>query len=198
MAGRPRTASNDAILDAAQRAINRHGPADFTLAHITAEIGLAPATLVQRFGSKRGLILAIKERLPRFTAEAFQRARFTDHLVPTDCLQDALYALTAATISPIELANSLAFLQLDLTDPLVHQVAIAQQQELHDQIRLLLVEATAAGELVRHDHNRLAQAIATTWFGSLTTWSIAGEGELANWLRRDIETVLAPYRTLTG
>ena len=43
-----------------------------------------------------------------------------------------------------------------------------------------------------------AQAIATAWFGSMTTWSLAGEGEFVTWLQRDIETVLAPYRSLVG
>jgi len=196
MAGRPRTASDDAILDAARRAIDRHGPAVFTLAHITDEIGLAPATLVQRFGSKRRLILALKARLPGETAAAFTEAEADD--LPTDRLQSALRQLTDGVDTPAVLANRLAFLQLDLTDPEVHAIAIAHQTELRSQIRACLVAATAAGELVRHDHTRLAQAIATAWFGSLTTWSLAGETDLPGWLRRDIETVLAPYRSLVG
>lgn len=198
MAGRPRTASDDAILDAAQRAIDRHGPASFTLAHITAEIGLAPATLVQRFGSKRGLILALKARLPRLTVEAFGAEDASLEPAPTDRLQDALRRLTGPVASAADLANRIAFLQLDLTDPAVRDAATAHQTELRRQIRQLLVAATAHGELVRHDHTRLAQAIATAWFGSMTTWSLAGEGEFAVWLQRDIETVLAPYRSLVG
>jgi AcrR family transcriptional regulator len=198
MAGRPRTASDDAILDAAQRAIDRHGPASFTLAHITAEIGLAPATLVQRFGSKRGLILALKARLPRLTVEAFVPDAGASDSPPTECLQAALRRLTGSVASAADLANRIAFLQLDLTDPEVREVTIAHQIELRRQIRQVLVAATAHGELVRHDHTRLAQAIATAWFGSMTTWSLAGEGEFVTWLQRDIETVLAPYRSLVG
>lgn len=196
MAGRPRTASDDAILDAARRAIDRHGPAAFTLAHITDEIGLAPATLVQRFGSKRNLILALKARLPGETAAAFAEADPGD--LPTDQLQFSLRRLADGVDTPAVMANRLAFLQLDLTDSEVHAIAIAHQTELRNQIRARLGAATAAGELVRHDHTRLAQAIATAWFGSLTTWSLAGETDLPGWLRRDIETVLAPYRSLVG
>ena len=198
MAGRPRTASDDAILDAAQRAIDRHGPAAFTLAHITEEIGLAPATLVQRFGSKRGLILALKARLPLEAISAFKGIDPELNLSPTDALQRALQRLVDGVESPVTMANRLAFLQLDLTDPETHAIAIAHQAELRNQIRTRLVEATTAGELVRHDHTRLAQAIATAWFGSLITWSLAGETDLVAWLRRDIETVLAPYRSLVG
>jgi AcrR family transcriptional regulator len=198
MAGRPRTATDDAILDAAQRAIDLHGPAAFTLAHVTAEIGLAPATLVQRFGSKGGLVLALKARLPRFTEQVFAAASTIPDREPTERLQIALAQLTGSISSPVTIANRMAFLQLDLTDPAIHERAVAHQQVLREQIRLLLIAATASGELVRHDHARLSQAVSTAWFGSLTTWSLTGEGELATWLKRDIETVLAPYRSLVG
>lgn len=198
MAGRPRTVSDDAILDATQRAIDRHGPALFTLAHVTAEVGLAPASIVQRFGTKANLVLALKARLPNQTATVFANIPSEPNDYPTDRLQQALQELVAGVVEPGQLANRLAFLQLDLTDPAVHATAIAHQAALRDGVRAILVEATTAGELVRHDHTRLAQAIATAWFGSLTTWSLAGETDLSAWLRRDIETVLAPYRSLVG
>ena len=55
---RPRTIDDDAVLDAADRIVERGGPAAVTFASVAAEVGLAPATLVQRFGTKRGLLLA--------------------------------------------------------------------------------------------------------------------------------------------
>ncbi|MGH2614392.1 MAG: helix-turn-helix domain-containing protein, partial [Thermomicrobiales bacterium] len=62
MVGRPRTVTDAEILAAAERAIARHGPARLTLAHVAAEVGLTPPTLLQRFGSKRGLLLAVAAR----------------------------------------------------------------------------------------------------------------------------------------
>ena len=58
MSPRPRQASDEAILAAAFRAIARLGPAKLTLADVAAEAGLSAAALVQRFGSKRALLLA--------------------------------------------------------------------------------------------------------------------------------------------
>ncbi|MET8542281.1 helix-turn-helix domain-containing protein, partial [Kitasatospora sp. NPDC004799] len=55
---RPRTTSDAEILAATARAIGIHGPGRLTLAHVGAEAGVSPATLSQRFGSKRGLLLA--------------------------------------------------------------------------------------------------------------------------------------------
>ena len=54
---RPRRISDEAVLAGALKVMFRNGPAEFTLAAIAAEVGIAPPTLVQRFGDKRGLIL---------------------------------------------------------------------------------------------------------------------------------------------
>ena len=51
-----------AILRAAAEVIGRTGPARFTLAAVASEVGLVPATLVQRFGSKRGLLARSRGR----------------------------------------------------------------------------------------------------------------------------------------
>src|SRR4029453_18072761 len=59
---RPKTVADDAVLDAAMRVIDRGGPSELTLAAVAREVGLAPATLLQRFQSKRGLLLAITSR----------------------------------------------------------------------------------------------------------------------------------------
>ncbi|MDQ3742446.1 MAG: TetR/AcrR family transcriptional regulator, partial [Actinomycetota bacterium] len=59
---RPKTVEDDAVLDAALRVVDRAGPAGLTLAAVAEEVGLAPATLVQRFASKRGLLLALAGR----------------------------------------------------------------------------------------------------------------------------------------
>ncbi len=50
MCPRPRETSDEDLLAATARAAARHGPARLTLAHVAAESGVAPATLVQRFG----------------------------------------------------------------------------------------------------------------------------------------------------
>ena len=54
--------SNDEIFAAAQRAMTRRGPHELTLADVAAEAGVSAGRLVQRFGSKRALLLALAER----------------------------------------------------------------------------------------------------------------------------------------
>src|SRR5688500_6765014 len=56
---RPRKVDDLAIFAAMQRAMQRLGPSELTLEAIADEAGLTASALVQRFGSKRGLMIAL-------------------------------------------------------------------------------------------------------------------------------------------
>jgi hypothetical protein len=62
MSPRPRKVSDDEIFLAAQRVMSRRGPKELTLADIAAEAGVTAGRLVQRFGGKRELLLALSSR----------------------------------------------------------------------------------------------------------------------------------------
>jgi AcrR family transcriptional regulator len=193
---RPRTTSDEAILAAAARALGRMGPGRLTLGAVAEEAGLSPATLVQRFGSKRGLLLALARRAEQGAREPFERAR-DRHPGPLDALHAALAGMAEGVGTPEEMANSLAFLQLDLTDPQFREHAAAHAHAMRDQIALLLGEAAGAGLLAPGtDPRRLARAVQVAYNGVLIVWALTGDGhDLADTMRADIEHILAPYRT---
>lgn len=195
MAGRPRTASDEAILAAAACALGRVGPSRLTLADVAAEVGLAPATLVQRFGSKRGLLLALAALGPARVAATFRAVREVAES-PLSALVTALIALTREIETPEALANHLAFRQVDLGDAEFRVHALAQAEAMREEIRALLDAAVRAGELVRCQTVRVTRAVQTTYDGSLATWVIAREGTLAEWLREDLDLMLQPYKPL--
>src|SRR6202795_168231 len=58
MTPRPRETSDAQILAAAARVMQRRSPVDLTLADVAKEAGVVPATIIQRFGTKRELLLA--------------------------------------------------------------------------------------------------------------------------------------------
>ena len=60
--GRPQKVTDEEIFAAVQRAMTRRGPHELTLADIAGEAGVTPGRLVQRFGSKRALLIALSER----------------------------------------------------------------------------------------------------------------------------------------
>jgi AcrR family transcriptional regulator len=181
---RPRTVDDAVVLTAALDVIGRVGPARLTLAHVAGEVGLSPATLVQRFGSRRGLLLAVARTQADGIRAAFATAR-AGAQNPRAALADALVALSAGVATPEAMANSLAFLQLDLADDDFHAEAAAGFGILREECAALVREAGAA------DPERAAEIALTTYNGALITWAVLREGTLEAWLRRQLDAVLA-------
>jgi AcrR family transcriptional regulator len=164
-----------------------------TLADVGQEVGLSAATLVQRFGSKRGMLLAVARTGADDVAREFATARET-HRRPLAALMAGLVGLSAWAATPEMLSNQLAFLQIDLIDPEFHRHALAHARAMRGEITRLLDEAVAAGELARTDTARLARAVQGAYNGALVTWAVYREGSVAEWLREEVGAVLAPYR----
>src|SRR5207253_320127 len=69
MSPRPRQTSDQQILAATMRVMQRLSPTQLTLAEVAREAGVVPATLIQRFGTKRGLLLAVCGAAPAAARE---------------------------------------------------------------------------------------------------------------------------------
>ncbi len=193
MTPRPRLTSDEAILTGAARAIGRLGPAKLTLAGVAREAGVSPATLVQRFGSKRGLLLALASAGAKGNRQEFTALRQA-HSSPTAALLAMADCMTQFFASPEEISNGLAFLQIDLTDPEFHRLALANAEVVDTEIRKLIADAIKAGELAGCQPAPLARVLQAALHGSLVSWAIHRQGALRDWLRKDLETVLQPYR----
>jgi len=175
---RPRLVSDDAVLDAASRVVARAGPAGATLAAVGAECGLSAATLVQRFGSKRRLLLALSSRSVAAVTEGFADAR-ARHDDPVTALLEALAAQVAGLATPEAMANSLAFLHLDLVDDEFRAVALDVWRAMRTEIAATL----GTGDDV-------ARRVLVAYNGSLITWAVERDGPLADRLRADVLAVL--------
>jgi AcrR family transcriptional regulator len=193
MSPRSRITPNADVLTATMRVVARVGPSRFTLADVATEAGLAPATLVQRFGSKRGLLLACAEQGACSTEQCFARVRQA-HASPLAAIFASFDEMTKFCETPEAMANSLAFLEIDLTDPDFHRLALQNSRSTLAAYRSLLDDAIAAGELVPCDTTRLAKALSAVSGGSMLSWAIHREGSLPAWLRHDVETLLGPFR----
>jgi AcrR family transcriptional regulator len=193
MSPRPRTIPDTDVFAAAYRVISRVGPARLTLAEIARESGLAPATLVQRFGSKRGLLLTLSQGAAEFVDECFRDIRAA-HASPMEALVAAATVMTEHTTTPEQMANHLAYLQIDISDPDFHRTILDNTQRTIAGYRALLDDAIFAGELEPCDTERLARAVASLTPGSLLTWAIVRDGSSLDWVRGDLATLLDPYR----
>jgi AcrR family transcriptional regulator len=193
MSPRPRKASDAEIFAAAHRVMSRLGPAQWTLTDIASDAGLTAGALVQRFGSKRGLLIALTAKVAESVPEMFALLRATQ---PSPLAAVRAYAECMAQMgdSPRALAHHLAYLQLDLTDPDLHKHVRAQASATGLALRGLLDEAVDAGELAPDvDTVALARAVEVTVSGSLLTWAFYQDGPVVNWVREDLDALLGRY-----
>lgn len=198
MTGRPRSVSDDAIFDAVAAAVSDVGPSGLTLAAVASRVGVSAPALTQRFGSKRGLLLAFASREATGIADSFAAARASSP-DPLTALINTLAALPGAITTPEGMANNLAFLQLDLTDSELRPHAIAQSRALRTEIAGLIAEAIDTGRLASTvSPKALAADLYATYCGAMLTWAIDGTGTLSKWLRRHLDRTVAPYLTGAG
>ncbi|GIG66427.1 TetR/AcrR family transcriptional regulator [Phytomonospora endophytica] len=192
--GRPRATSDEQILAATERAIGALGLPKLTLAVVAGEAGVSPATLVQRFGSKRGLLLAFAAQAAGGLDEAFATVR-REHASPLEALHAVLGELSAGMRTREEIANHLGALQLDLTDPEFHAHAATHAHRMDELLAGLLADAVAAGELrPGTEVARLARTVQVVHNGTLVMWAITGGEDLPARLRGELDDLLDNHR----
>jgi AcrR family transcriptional regulator len=181
------------VFAAAYRVMQRVGAGDLTLTEIAREAGLTAGALVQRFGSRRALLLRLGEGVADAVPDMFAQLRAANPS-PLGALHAYADCMAQMGEGPGGLAHHLGYLQLDLTDPDLHRHVKAQARASRDGIRALLDAAVREGELRRGvDTASLARIVEAVIGGSLFSWAFHREGRATNWVRRDLDAVLAPY-----
>ena len=192
-AGRPRGIDDAAILRATVDVIGRVGPAGLTLAAVASEVGLVPGTLVQRFGSKRGLLLALAERAAADADALLGRVR-AEHESALAALAALLVASAGPMATPETFANHLAFLCIDLTDPEFRAHALAVHQAQGRAVGALLTESRRAGDLrPGTDVAALVGSVQAIASGAGLVWALDRRGSLEQRLRQALDSVLSPH-----
>lgn len=193
MSPRPRQTSDEEILAATARVMQRRSPTQLTLADVAKEAGVVPATLIQRFGTKRGLLLALCRSAPASVPQEFAAAH-AKHESPLKALIELFSECSAFAPTPEAMANGLAYLQIDLTDPEFHAITLAQFRTIRDETRKLLDEAVTVRELRECDTAGLARLIQQLNGGAMLAWAVYRQGSVDSWVRREMEALLLPYR----
>jgi AcrR family transcriptional regulator len=185
--------SDEAVLAGVLRLVQRIGPERFTLAAAGAEVGLSASTLVQRFGSKRALLLAADrwgvERWVGGMDEPPTGGSALDRLIA-----GLVHAVDAGT-SVEEMANSVSLLQIALADSEFHGSTRDGAIRLRAKIVERLREAAANEELrPGTDLDGLAELVEVAYHGAMISWAIHREGSLLDSLRARFAQLLQPYR----
>lgn len=183
--------SDAALLDVVVELIGERGPGGFTLAELGERVGLAPATLIQRFGSKTALIEGAVGR-----ANERLRATVRDAPPPGTDAESALVEWLVDLARPFRtralIASHLVFLRRDLLDDELRTKAKAHSQLVRRRLSQFL--DAVAPEPVR-DARSVAMALEAQWHGLVIQWAIAGQGSLEAWLRSGLTQYLRGLRS---
>ncbi|MGQ0561803.1 MAG: TetR/AcrR family transcriptional regulator [Gemmatimonadota bacterium] len=153
MCPRPRTLSDADLLQIALRVVDERGAEATRLADVAAASGLAPATLLQRFGSRAALLDAISELLLEQVRPAFAA-----------CGQAGLAALRLGLAS-LPAGRHVIFLAARPAG------AAAYSLELRKQIAFALAAAVEQGELPHGEVAALARRIQIEFYGlTVAAW----------------------------
>ena len=174
------------------RVMLRRGPAELTLREVAGEAGLSAGALVQRFGSKRAMLLAHARRAAATGDVGLAVPPRSSSPLETLLSITAMYAQLAA--SPRAAVRNLAYLVNDLEDPALRRHLLRISRMGREWYEQLLTEAIAAGELRGTvDVGMLSRLIEATLRGSLLGWTLYREGAAADWLHADLTALLRPY-----
>jgi AcrR family transcriptional regulator len=193
MSPRLRKAEDADIFAAMVRVMMRVGPADLTLSAIAKEAGITAGALVQRFGSKRELMLAHA----RYAAATLDTG-FGTPGKPTKSALSSLYECAEdygkLAQSPQAALRNLAYLQRDLADPALRSNLLRLHRAARAYYEQLVADAIRTGELRAETHvRRLARTIEVTLVGSLLAWTMYRQGSASTWLTEDLKAVLGPH-----
>jgi AcrR family transcriptional regulator len=196
MSPRPRTVDDPTILDAAVNVLGRVGPEKLTLAQVGEQAGLSAATLVQRFGSKRELLLAVMKH-----SIAAMNARHSAALDSSESALDAIFASAMDRPGSHDAAdvvgNLFAFYVSDLADPEFRALTVENSRRAIESFKALLDKAVATGEIAESyvDTQQLAETVYSLVVGTLFTWTVSGgEGSYRARIRRELDVLLRPFR----
>lgn len=189
---RQRKVEDADVFAALVRLMHRRGPSELTLRAIATEAGLTAGALVQRFGSKRGLMLA-HARYAAATGDIGVIESKTALMSPLDELLATTEIYAQLASSPRAALRNLAYLQNDLTDPVLHRHLLRSSRSARSHYERLIAEAIVQKQLRVVSAPLLARLVEVTLRGSFLNWALYREGPAASWLRYDLENTLRPY-----
>ncbi|MGW5051184.1 TetR/AcrR family transcriptional regulator [Actinokineospora sp. NPDC004072] len=188
---RPRTITDQRLLDAAGLVIGRVGPG-FTLAMVAREAGVSVGTVAGRFGAKAGLLRALTERGVEQAGPVI-RAAWDAAADPVAGLRAAAIALHARLGGPDEAANHLGQLGVDLQDQVLRELLGRYYAAMAGEIAACCAAARAAlpGMPAPPVAARVLLGLVN---GAALDWSIRPLGALADRLGEDVDAVLDGWR----
>ncbi|WP_027054368.1 TetR/AcrR family transcriptional regulator [Mesorhizobium erdmanii] len=187
---RPKTQSDEQVLEAALRLIHEHGPEALTFERLARTCGLSGATLVQRFGNKarlkqRTLLHAWDDLDDKTRTLAASVAK-----TPAGAIE-LLVALSQSYGGIESYAEGLLVLREDLRDPLLRARGAAWKTTLCNAIAACFARTP-------NSPPDIGLLMASHWQGSLLWWSFDPTIAVAVYVDDSLDRFVAAVTTATA
>lgn len=180
--------SDESIVMATLGLVAKHGT-DLTLAQVGAQVGLSAATVMQRFGSKRALMLEAAKSWGHAPEKVFDRGGLVG-----DDLPAGMAELAGLMTTPEQVANVTACLHIDLADPEFRVIIESEMQRQRGLVQRELDRGIAKDEIKPCDTAVVSRQLQVVGLGALQSWSIEPTGELCDWVEQCLTAALLPWR----
>lgn len=181
-----KTIDDSKILEKALLVICEKGADCFTLADIGKAVGLAPATLLQRFGSKRELLIRAAKQTNIKQKQDLKNLK-KKGLNWKEELIELMIGIPEGMGTRQEIANSLSILKLDMIDPELHQIARELFECFRAHMEDLIYQGQECGDLIHeYDANSLVWELDALRHGLIIQWTLSGKGTLQKWMQKGL------------
>lgn len=177
--GRSKTVSDTALLDRLLPALRDVGPTRLTFTKASRAVGLSPASLVQRFGTRDAMIVAILSYAWDLLVAATMALDAEVPVTPRGAIE-LLKRLVPADEADYAVGDGLLLLREDLRSPELRARGSAWGAVL----------ATALGRRIvddRDEAKRLGWQMASVWQGALIWWAFTRGSETAETIEHRLE-----------
>lgn len=180
---RPKTMSDEQVLDAALAIVHSSGTGALTFAALAGRCGLSAATLVQRFGTKPALVQrALLHAWDRLQARTLELAASVPKT--PDGAVELLVGLSHYDGTVEDFAEGLLVLREDLRDPVLRGRGAAWEQALTAAVGECFASVPGAPD-------GIGPALAAHWQGALIWWAFGAHRPLDDYLTESLRTLIS-------
>ena len=186
MVTRPKTQSDEQVLDAALALVQESGIGNLTFSALADRCRLSSATLVQRFTNKA--TLTQRTLLHAWDGLEALTRKLASTTPPTpDGAVELLLGLSQQYGGPDSYGDGLLLLREDLRDPVLRRRGVDWERELTSALGACFASAPAAPAGVGF-------ALAAYWQGAVTWWAFRADCPLQDYLADKLYKFIAMLR----
>lgn len=189
---RQKKITDQEVLEATLKVICEKGHSNFSLVDVSNEVGLSPATIIQRFKSKNELVL---EAFKSFNKD------FENHVTGNDYSDrssaDALIDFIVEMSERFEvgqIGNQIELLMLDVVDPQMNKIARDHFFLFRKKVKQIISEGLKTGEFRKENSAEdLVLLLEAFWIGVVIQWAIFKNGTLKSWVRSKTRIIVKQW-----